>query len=142
MTTAQAIAELMAAWNKVERIVRQLNPTWGEERVYAAVKRVIDGAVGSREPVTTNPRARRANRAGQHQMTTLDIIQGQQAALLQTPPDLETWTTLERRRIARESASKGGRKVTDAKREANRRRAIKYWAEVRAGIRPPRRAQQ
>lgn len=46
MTTAQAIAELMAAWNKVEGIVRQLNPTWGEERVYAAVKRVIDNELG------------------------------------------------------------------------------------------------
>ena len=42
MTTAQAIAEMMAAWNKVEALAREQHPTATDEQIYSLTKSVMD----------------------------------------------------------------------------------------------------
>ncbi len=46
MKTADAIKELMTAWNRVQKIVEELNPTFTPEQIYQSVKKVIETQLG------------------------------------------------------------------------------------------------
>ena len=46
MTTAQAVAELMTAWDRVYQTVAELNPTWTAERVFSVTAALIREQLG------------------------------------------------------------------------------------------------
>jgi len=46
MTTAEAIAEMMAAWEKIEADVKARMPDASPEDVYQACKTAMDAALG------------------------------------------------------------------------------------------------
>ena len=45
ITTAEAIAEIMAAWNTIERGVRETMPGSSEDEIYEAAKAAMDAAI-------------------------------------------------------------------------------------------------